>query len=249
MLALKRKRTRGSGSDYFSDESVLSGQALSDDEIDISSALTGKRAKITPVADESDHDLQQFIQESISKRDIKTGTEIVKKVKGKGKVAKGEVGGGSFQSMGQSTMQCCLVQKRLTPNDRSSSVAATVSDTSRLSNTNPNTASVHSSTSHKSPSGSCWHGSYWLRKISCVYDSSCTAAWRTPFNIFRCKSLDFTSNQRVSSSGSEGWKRTCARLEFGSRRSCGRQRDGRSTERPELEMESHRWWRRHGRAV
>jgi ATP-dependent RNA helicase DDX54/DBP10 len=105
MLALKRKRTGGSGSNHSSDESTFSDQALSDNEIDISSALTGKRARIALVADENDDDdLQHFLQESISRRDVKAGTEIVKKAKGKGKVTKGEVGGGSFQSMGQSMM-------------------------------------------------------------------------------------------------------------------------------------------------
>ena len=101
MLAPKRKRARKFASDY-SDESTGSVQALSDNEIDISSALTSKKARITSFADEnnSDDELRHFLQESISRRDIKAGTEVVKKAKGKGKVAKGEVGGGSFQSMG-----------------------------------------------------------------------------------------------------------------------------------------------------
>lgn len=100
MLAQKRNRVRGAHGDS-SDKSAF----FSDDEIDISSALTGKRAKLAPITDENDDDdLQHFLQESISRRDVKTGTDIVKKTKGKGKVAKGEVGGGSFQSMGQATM-------------------------------------------------------------------------------------------------------------------------------------------------
>jgi ATP-dependent RNA helicase DDX54/DBP10 len=64
---------------------------------DISSALVGKRQRLSP----SD-DIAEFIQSSILKRDIKGGTKIIKNAKGKAKLAKGEVGGGSFQSMGQS---------------------------------------------------------------------------------------------------------------------------------------------------
>ncbi|KIY50342.1 DEAD-domain-containing protein [Fistulina hepatica ATCC 64428] len=80
----------------------------SDDEVDIFSALTGqKRARIdsrssahdsSPELD--DDELSKLIKESISKRDVKQGTEVIKKTKGKVKIAKGEVGGGSFQSMG-----------------------------------------------------------------------------------------------------------------------------------------------------
>ena len=73
----------------------------SDDEssIDISNVLTGKRRRTQP-EDDSDDDLGEFIRTSIAKRDIKLGTEVVKNAKGKNKLAKGELGGGSFQSMG-----------------------------------------------------------------------------------------------------------------------------------------------------
>ncbi|KAJ6593935.1 ATP-dependent RNA helicase DBP10 [Mycena capillaripes] len=69
------------------------------EHIDISNALTGKRQRTQPEYD-SDEELGDFIRTSIAKRDMKNGTEVVKKVKGKTKLAKGEVGGGSFQSMG-----------------------------------------------------------------------------------------------------------------------------------------------------
>lgn len=69
----------------------------SDDGIDISSALLREKG-----GEESDDDLNRMIQSSIAKRDIKGGTEVLKKAKGKGKMVKGEVGGGSFQSMGMS---------------------------------------------------------------------------------------------------------------------------------------------------
>ncbi|OSD06788.1 DEAD-domain-containing protein [Trametes coccinea BRFM310] len=103
MPPTKRKHSESIDSDDgFSEVSLDDGH--SEDEVDISSALTGKRPRITPRVvpqedDEDDEDLQEFIRESIAKRDVKEGTELLKKTKGK-KIAKGEVGGGSFQSMG-----------------------------------------------------------------------------------------------------------------------------------------------------
>ncbi|KAJ6499267.1 P-loop containing nucleoside triphosphate hydrolase protein [Mycena sanguinolenta] len=71
------------------------------EHIDISDALAGKRQRTLPQPDyDSDAELGDLIRTSIAKRDVKNGTEVVKKVKGKTKLAKGEVGGGSFQSMG-----------------------------------------------------------------------------------------------------------------------------------------------------
>ncbi|KAJ3567177.1 hypothetical protein NP233_g6540 [Leucocoprinus birnbaumii] len=100
-----RKRTRKERKE--SDGSELNhseGQGFSDDGVDISSALTGKKRKLSEqpedLEDDDPEDISQFIQETIAKRDIKEGTQIVKNIKGKQKVAKGEVGGGSFQSMG-----------------------------------------------------------------------------------------------------------------------------------------------------
>ncbi|KAF8906512.1 DEAD-domain-containing protein [Gymnopilus junonius] len=68
------------------------------DKIDISSFITGKRPKLD--AEEEEEGLADFIQASIVKRSIKEGAQLVKNSKGKSKLAKGEVGGGSFQSMG-----------------------------------------------------------------------------------------------------------------------------------------------------
>ncbi|KAJ7251462.1 P-loop containing nucleoside triphosphate hydrolase protein [Mycena haematopus] len=71
------------------------------EHIDISDALAGKRQRTLPQPEhDSDAELGELIRTSIAKRDVKNGTEVVKKVKGKTKLAKGEVGGGSFQSMG-----------------------------------------------------------------------------------------------------------------------------------------------------
>lgn len=101
---MSRKRqlsdSEGSGSD------VIPTNHFEDDEVDISSALTGKKRKLSefakgPEEEDDPEDFSRFIQESIVKRDTREGTQIVKKIKGKQKVAKGEVGGGSFQSMGR----------------------------------------------------------------------------------------------------------------------------------------------------
>lgn len=103
MLAHKRKRPVAT--DDISDSGASSPveQAFSDDEIDISSALTGKKkARTIQQGEDSDDELNDLIQKSIAKRDIKGGTDVVKKAKGKSKLTKGELGGGSFQSMGGS---------------------------------------------------------------------------------------------------------------------------------------------------
>lgn len=74
------------------------------DDADIAAALVPKRARcdLSGDGDSDDDALRDFIQASISKRDVKAGTHVVKNAKGKAKIAKGEVGGGSFQSMGAS---------------------------------------------------------------------------------------------------------------------------------------------------
>ncbi len=108
MPPTKRKHAEAAHSESESDggfSEVPLDDAYSEDEVDISSALTGKRPKVTPRVngkggDDDDDDLQEFIWESIAKRDVKEGTELIKKTKGKSKIVKGEVGGGSFQSMG-----------------------------------------------------------------------------------------------------------------------------------------------------
>ncbi|KAF9465035.1 ATP-dependent RNA helicase DBP10 [Collybia nuda] len=99
MLPQKRKRLGDAEDDHYSEVSASFEQLQSDDEIDISSALTGRKAKFHD-PEESDDDFNEFLLDSIAKRDIKGGTEVVKKAKGKGKIIKGELGGGSFQSMG-----------------------------------------------------------------------------------------------------------------------------------------------------
>jgi ATP-dependent RNA helicase DDX54/DBP10 len=81
----------------------------SDHSFDISSALTQRRvasqkrkAPLVSHNDGTDDDteFEEMIRNSISRRNVKDGTELLKNTKGKKKLTKGEVGGGSFQSMG-----------------------------------------------------------------------------------------------------------------------------------------------------
>ena len=86
-----------------------------DQEPDIFAALTGQKKRrisgfeerIPGESDDDDDDnLQEIIRQATTKRDVKGGTQVVKKVKGKTKITKGEVGGGSFQSMGECNHPC-----------------------------------------------------------------------------------------------------------------------------------------------
>ncbi|KAG6861101.1 hypothetical protein C0995_004038 [Termitomyces sp. Mi166 len=99
MTGPKRKRSDAVEDDDYSEVFPSFAQDSSDDEVDISKALSGKKAK-TVAEDSDDDDFNDFLQNTIAKRDIKAGTEVVRQAKGKGKIVKGEVGGGSFQSMG-----------------------------------------------------------------------------------------------------------------------------------------------------
>jgi ATP-dependent RNA helicase DDX54/DBP10 len=74
----------------------------SEEQVDIFDALaTTRNGKGKgKQAEESDDD-EQFIQRAIEKHNKKGGTEITKAISAKGKLAKGAVGGGSFQSMGK----------------------------------------------------------------------------------------------------------------------------------------------------
>jgi ATP-dependent RNA helicase DDX54/DBP10 len=101
--------------------SLLDGEVLStssdeetscsDHSFDLSSTLTRKplskkgKGPLIPREDDVDDDteLEEMIRRSITRRNIKDGTELLKNTKGKKRLTKGEVGGGSFQSMGMST--------------------------------------------------------------------------------------------------------------------------------------------------
>ncbi|KAJ8076490.1 ATP-dependent RNA helicase dbp10 [Marasmius tenuissimus] len=100
MVPHKRKHD-DSEDEYSEEEDTFFNDDF--DDVDISSALTSKKPRIDQSnedEDDEEEDFAAFIQESITKRNVKDGTDTVKKVKGKAKLAKGEVGGGSFQSMG-----------------------------------------------------------------------------------------------------------------------------------------------------
>lgn len=88
MLPLKRKRVEKDDSMAVHSEAGSSENEWEDHDMELEK-------------DNEDSEME-FIQDAIAKRNVKDGTELLKrtsKVKGKGK-AKGEVGGGSFQSMG-----------------------------------------------------------------------------------------------------------------------------------------------------
>jgi ATP-dependent RNA helicase DDX54/DBP10 len=75
-----------------------------DSDIDISEALTKKKAKVDngdSDEDSDEDDFTQFLQEEITKRNVKSGTKLLKKTRGSKNLTKGEVGGGSWQSMGE----------------------------------------------------------------------------------------------------------------------------------------------------
>ena len=83
----------------------------SDHSFDLSHTLTrktsSKKGKGPLICREDDVDddteLEEMIRRSIARRNVKDGTELLKNTKGKKRLTKGEVGGGSFQSMGTST--------------------------------------------------------------------------------------------------------------------------------------------------
>lgn len=108
MALLKRKYSSNDDSDSESASQRSSGGVYSDGEVDIASALTGRKnsgkGKERSVAGSEDEDdfeeLEKLIRESVTKRDKKDGTKLLKMTKKKANITKGEVGGGSFQSMG-----------------------------------------------------------------------------------------------------------------------------------------------------
>ncbi|KAH0827889.1 P-loop containing nucleoside triphosphate hydrolase protein [Lanmaoa asiatica] len=95
MASLKRKRSLDGDNDHAFP--IISDD---DEDIDIASALTGNRAAQLPLDEGTDDDeLDEFIHDAIVKRNVKGGTHLLKTIKSKGN-GKGDVGGGSFQSMG-----------------------------------------------------------------------------------------------------------------------------------------------------
>ena len=84
-----------------------------DQEPDIFVALTGQKKRRISESEDDDEDLQDIIRQATAKRDVKEGTQVIKKTKGKTKITKGEVGGGSFQSMGENSHPCRMFSSGL----------------------------------------------------------------------------------------------------------------------------------------
>ncbi|ESK97076.1 atp-dependent rna helicase dbp10 [Moniliophthora roreri MCA 2997] len=100
---LSQKRKHDHSDDDSSSEASFSHDESDDEDIDISPALISKKPRIEKTLEEDEEeeeDLSLFLQDTIAKKNVKSGTKVVKQIKGKAKLAKGEVGGGSFQSMG-----------------------------------------------------------------------------------------------------------------------------------------------------
>ncbi|KAF8520354.1 P-loop containing nucleoside triphosphate hydrolase protein [Hysterangium stoloniferum] len=93
MPSLKRKRAPAREASL--EVSEIDEVPASDGEIDISLTLVGRHKQGNDEGDDED-----FIRKTMTKHNVKSGTEVLKKTKGKNKMTKGEVGGGSFQSMG-----------------------------------------------------------------------------------------------------------------------------------------------------
>lgn len=77
-------------------------------DLDITDVLTGanktsKKQRIDPHEDPED-DLADLLATKISKRNVKDGTKVVKKSNARGNLVHGQVGGGSFQSMGKTEL-------------------------------------------------------------------------------------------------------------------------------------------------
>ena len=118
-MAPEKKRTRATSEDSAfvgsDDDLSIASAAASDDEVDISSALTGRTNKkrklgagpLAPVDSDIDGDgddaIEELIRESIAKRNTKEGAEVVKHANGgkrKKRLARDEVGEGASKSIG-----------------------------------------------------------------------------------------------------------------------------------------------------
>jgi ATP-dependent RNA helicase DDX54/DBP10 len=112
MASRKRNRVIEEEDESKSDFSVVHPTSDDEFEVDISRALTGKRPrKDAPVENypDDDDDIEELIHSSITKRNMKGGTEMLKKIKSKGK-SKGDIGGGSFQNMGMCSYPMNIVR-------------------------------------------------------------------------------------------------------------------------------------------
>jgi hypothetical protein len=94
---------------------------------------------------DDDTELEEMIRNSISRRNVKDGTELLKNTKGKKKLAKGELGGGSFQSMGdyQPSVAVCEIYAHPVMFFRAFPMDSTLPDATRLPYTHSYPATFH----------------------------------------------------------------------------------------------------------
>lgn len=195
MTTHKRKRAEEpvDSDNYFSE---VEQDDDDDFDVDISSALTGKKPRTgprppraaAPAGGDDDEDIEELIKESIAKRNVKGGTELLKKTKGKTKITKGEVGGGSFQSMGafsQHRINCTLFMFR-----RLASLAIAVSHSAGFPDTHTHPATFYPCPLDESSTRPRWNGAdrFWkVFGISCPFGPE---AWRKTLHGLRCTRLD-----------------------------------------------------------
>jgi hypothetical protein len=204
-MTIPNSKRKWDESDCFSSEDTVS-----DVDTDIAFALTGKNAN-----EESDDDLNKLVHESIVKRNVKGGTEVLKRTKGKTKIIKGEVGGGSFQSMGTcfsiSTSRYTLTLSNVV---RSSPITIAFIDFARISNTDSDPTPCHSCSLGKPSSRSRGDGSHRLRKVFGVYDPPCPAAGRYPLYYIWSQSIDIAANSRTCIAITQSREGVITRLAF-----------------------------------
>jgi hypothetical protein len=147
----------------------------SDHSFDISSALTQRRVALkkgkAPLVShndgtDDDTEFEEMIRNSISRRNVKDGTELLKNTKGKKKLAKGEVGGGSFQSMGITSVAIGTTYDLTWVFFRAFTMDSTLPDAPRFPYTHPNPATFYPCSSFQPASRSGGNGPHRVRQES-----------------------------------------------------------------------------------
>ena len=209
MMALtKRKRYESEDEE----SSISSSLEHNEDDVDISSALTTKKIKTTQSEDDED-DLADFIRSSIAKRSMKEGTKIVKKSKGKDKMAKGEVGGGSFQSMGGFKINLrleiffeILLYCRFTP------IPPPLPYSPRLQTPHSNPTPLHPSSPRQPPTRSRRYGKNRFRQISRLPRSARSSSWWKALVHFWSEVFDPGAYERTCGADFESGEGACERV-------------------------------------
>ena len=206
--------------DAFSEVPSDDGQ-----EPDIFAALTDqKKRRISgeKTSESDEEDLQEIIRQATMKRDVKEGAQVVKKAKGKTKVAKGEVGGGSFQSMGECNPPLPTLSGALRPPLRFTPGPVTFFDTTGVQGTDAYSAAFDSSPPCRSSPGSCRDGSHRLREIPRIHDTPRSASGRKTLCYLWHTCFDLVANQGVGAADIEGWEGAHQEMALWRGRSCRR---------------------------